>query len=180
MSNPYVEPYQTPQPSGQPSPWATGSGFGTPPAPADDLDLLAGSSYQNYSQPAPDPEPQGLAVPQFPGATQYVPSGMQAGVVSPYYGLTQAPEHPNAGTVLGLGIASLAMLFFGFPITGPFAWYLGSKARREMRQNPGRYRESTNLTAGWVMGIVTSILMLLGLLLIVFVLMGVALFAVAG
>lgn len=180
MSNPYLQPQQSPQQTGQPNPWASGSGFGNLPAANETFDVLSGSSYQPYRQPTSSVEPNGLAAPQFPGASQYLPATVQSGGAQPYSGFAEAPEHPNAGTVMGLGIASIVMLFFGFPITGPFAWYMGSKARREMRDNPGRWRESSNLTAGWVMGIITSIIMILGLALLLFMVLGLMMFATGG
>lgn len=74
------------------------------------------------------------------------------------------PEHPNANLVLILGIVSL---FTG--ITGPFAWYFGWQARRDMNEHPGRYAQSGSLTAGLVLGIITSIGMIIGALFVLLV-----------
>lgn len=87
---------------------------------------------------------------------------------SPYaapYGLPYAlPDHPQATTVFVLGLLSL--LLGG--ITAPFALVLGRNAKREMSNQPGRYRDGGLLTAGWVMGIVGTIYLGLMVLLVVF------------
>ncbi len=60
------------------------------------------------------------------------------------------PEHPQATTVLVLGVLGLLVV-----VTGPFAWMIGNRARAEVAT--GRYAPSGTLTAGWVLGIITSV-----------------------
>ncbi len=48
-----------------------------------------------------------------------------------------------------------------------------------MRQYPGRYRESSSLNAGWVMGIISSCLLILGVLMIALFILAMLLFAFA-
>jgi hypothetical protein len=43
------------------------------------------------------------------------------------------------------------------PILAPIAWVIGGRGRREMRQYPGRWAPSGSLTAGWVMGIIGTL-----------------------
>jgi hypothetical protein len=59
------------------------------------------------------------------------------------------PAHPQATTILILGVLGLVIL-----VTAPAAWIMGNKARKEMRQFPGRYQETSSLTVGWVLGII--------------------------
>lgn len=62
-------------------------------------------------------------------------------------------DHPQATTILVLGILGIV----GLPIVAPFAWVMGNKARKEIQQ--GLYRENGSITAGWVMGIIGSVLL---------------------
>lgn len=87
--------------------------------------------------------------PGYPGYPEYRP---------------EPPKHPQAVTVLVLGILGLVVC----GVCGPFAWSMGSKAEREMRDQPGRWSGSTEVTIGKVCGIVATAL--LGLALVVLVL----------
>lgn len=169
------------------SPWASGDGFGTPapqqrPSPPEDnpptLDQPA-SNYSNptvgyanptstYSNPAvgDSAEPTGWSQPQQFGSAlqsaqpQY-PSPAQAysfGQRLPYGLSAEQPEHPNATAALVVGIVGIMALFVMFPLISPVAWYLGAKGRREMREQPGRWRTSGSLTAGFVLGIVGTLI----------------------
>jgi len=108
------------------------------------------SSYRPY---VPSPEPTGympsdlLATPQ----TTYSPVAIYP---QPGYPMSvdTRPEHPSATTVLVLGILS-----FVVGLTAPFAWYLGSKAIKECRTT-GMYRPSGTLTAGYILGIIGTVL----------------------
>lgn len=122
-------------PSGAPYPPAA-----TPPQPY----AAAPAQYP----PAPAPYQQPYQQPQAPGG--YPPGGY-----SPQY-VTMLPAHPSGTTVLVLGIIGLF-----FAITGPFAWVMGNKARREIAANPTMYRSDGALTVGWVLGIIESIFLIL-------------------
>lgn len=74
----------------------------------------------------------------------------------------QPPDHPQAMTVLILGILGLSMV----PFTAPFAWYLGSQALREIDAEPGRYGRRDWVSVGRLLGIVGTIV--LGVMVIVF------------
>jgi hypothetical protein len=160
------------------SPWASGDGFGTPrpqPARAEEPPTLEQPMTQfhvdpttAYTNPTVQPhhpaEPSGWSQPQQFGAVvpqpQY-PSPAAAytfGQRLPYGTAGELPEHPNATVTLVLGIIGLAALFIAFPFISPVAWYLGGKARRDMRREPGRYRASGSLTAGYVLGIVGTLI----------------------
>lgn len=77
------------------------------------------------------------------------------------WGFTQAREHPQGTTVLVLGILSLVVC----QILGPFAWKIGSNALKEMDSQPDvTWSNRGNITAGRILGIVSTVLMLVGAL----------------
>ncbi|MVU80173.1 DUF4190 domain-containing protein [Nocardia sp. ET3-3] len=67
-----------------------------------------------------------------------------------------AQDHPQAVTILILGILSLVLC----SLVGPVAWVLGSRARKEIRDSGGAIGGGGMVTAGWVCGIVSSCLMI--------------------
>lgn len=76
------------------------------------------------------------------------------------YGGGGAREHPQGTTILVFGILSLVVC----SILGPFAWSMGNKALREMDSTPGIvWTNRGNVTAGRICGIVSSVLMIVGL-----------------
>lgn len=115
--------------------------------------------------------PPGTAPQPFPGAAQYAPEPWATGGYPVGFGAPS--EHPQATTVLILGILSL---FIG--VTGPFAWFLGSQARREMAANPGRWAPSGSLTVGWVLGVVTTLLGVLAVGFFLLMIVGLAAFSI--
>jgi hypothetical protein len=72
-------------------------------------------------------------------------------------------EHPQGTTILVLGILSLVLC----SLLGPFAWVMGSRARKEMDASGRVYSNAGNITAGWICGIISSALMILGVLALV-------------
>jgi len=76
--------------------------------------------------------------------------------VMPYPQPVVRPEHPQATTVLVLGI--LGLVFAG--ILGPFAWYMGNKALRECAT--GMYAATDQLKAGRILGIIATVLLIVG------------------
>lgn len=96
-----------------------------------------------YPPPAPPPPP-GYGYPQ------YVPP---------------APNHPKATTALVLGIIGLTgiMCYITF-LVAPVAWVIGHKALKEIDANPGAYGGRSEANAGKIMGIVGTVLLILGLL----------------
>ncbi|SDT02872.1 DUF4190 domain-containing protein [Microlunatus soli] len=63
-----------------------------------------------------------------------------------------APEHPQGATVLILGVLSVIFAPLGFA-----AWYLGSRAQREIAETGAVYSNTGNITAGKIIGMITSI-----------------------
>ncbi|WP_306365231.1 DUF4190 domain-containing protein [Nocardia sp. CC227C] len=75
----------------------------------------------------------------------------------PAYGYGPTPDHPQATTILVLGILGLVLC----QLLGPVAWIMGSKARREIDASGGTLGGRSSVTAGYVCGIVATGLMLL-------------------
>src|SRR5690349_15633434 len=81
----------------------------------------------------------------------------------------QPPPHSSATTAMALGLISLIGLLFCAGITlvlSPFAWAIGSKAVREIDANPGAYSGREQAFAGKVMGIIGTVLLVLGVLVV--------------
>ncbi|MBK8461977.1 MAG: DUF4190 domain-containing protein [Nigerium sp.] len=69
------------------------------------------------------------------------------------------PEHPQATTILVLGILGLF-----FAVTGPFALVMGNRARKDIAA--GQYAQNPSVTIGWVLGIVTTVYLALVVVLV--------------
>ncbi len=68
----------------------------------------------------------------------------------------QAPDHPRATTALVLGI--LALVLCG--LLGPFAWSIGRSTMHEIDASGGRWGGRGQAQAGYVLGIVATVLLL--------------------
>lgn len=127
--------------------------------PAAPYDPAATAPYDPAATAPYDP-----AAHQFPGARQYDPTAAVPNYGAPTpFGFDARPEHPDANLVLILGVAALFTV-----VTGPFAWYFGSRARAQLRAQPQRWSPSTGLTVGWALGILTSLGMIAFVALMVF------------
>lgn len=158
---------------GENTPWTHqpyGESAQQPPAPpAYPTNPYGQGQDQPYQQPSPPPgypqqgyqQPYQQAYPQQP-----YQQGYQQGYAQPFPSI---PNHPSANTALVLGIVSLGGGFIcGLPIlAGPFAWYLGSKVRREIDAEPQRYAGRSEAQAGMILGIIATVLLLLAALAIV-------------
>jgi hypothetical protein len=81
----------------------------------------------------------------------------------PPYGGQPAPTHGSATTALVLGILSLV-------ICGPLgipAYIIGRRAEREVLASQGSLSGAGLAKAGWIMGLIAMILMVLGILLLI-------------
>jgi hypothetical protein len=90
---------------------------------------------------------------QQPG---YPPAPQSGYVVAQPYGAL--PEHPQGTTILVLGIVGLFVT-----ICAPIAWYMGSKAQKEIAASGVRYANEQNINIGKIIGMVISILAIIGL-----------------
>lgn len=145
-TNPYAPP---PQP-GPPQP-----GYGTPGYGEQ------GYGHQGYGQP-----PYGQ--PGQPGSGQ--PPYGQPGQPGYGYGAPVAPAHPSATTAMVLGLVALVGSLFTCGLTlllGPFGWWVGAKAVREIDESPGRYTAREQANAGKIMGLISTVLLVLGILAVV-------------
>ncbi|WP_211357023.1 hypothetical protein [Nocardioides rubriscoriae] len=115
--------------------------------------------------PHPDDPERG---PEQPG-NPYFPQ-QQGGAAGPYgpYGLSPTgvpwgppPDHPRATTVLILGVLSFALC----QAIAPFAWVIGGRTLREIDASGGRWGGRSQVKVGYVLGIVGSVLLALGVLL---------------
>ena len=69
-----------------------------------------------------------------------------------------APEHPQGTTILVLGIVGLF-----FTICAPIAWFMGSKALKEIKASGINYSNEQQLVIGRVLGMVITIIALVAL-----------------
>lgn len=136
-------------------------------------------SYEQYpprpgstpgEQPLDPAEPGGWSLPQ-----QFA-SGAPQPDIRPYQVPGVLPDHPQATLILVLGIAGAVTAFFGFPFIAPVAWYLGGRAQREIRSYPPRYRRSGAVTAGYILGILGT---LVATFIITALILGVLIFTVS-
>ena len=115
--------------------------------------------------------------PQYPNAPQQQGYPQQQGFPQGGYpGGQMQPQHPNATTVLILGLIGL----FFFPLLAPIAWFIGGKARKEVKA--GIYAAGGGLTAGYIMGVIGTIFLILGFVFVMFLVfvLGGALFGLAA
>ncbi|MET8872490.1 DUF4190 domain-containing protein [Nocardia sp. NPDC004604] len=83
---------------------------------------------------------------------------------SPYgYPAYGPQDHPQAITIMILGILGLLLCQF----LGPVAWVMGKKALNEIDASGGAIGGRSSVMAGYVCGIVSSILLILTILFII-------------
>lgn len=123
----------------------------------------------NQQQPPQQP-PQGQS--QY-GQSQYgqqpyydQPQYGQPGFPQGGYGAPLLPKHPQSTTALVLGLVGLAGGFMCFlPLfCAPFAWYYGRKTVREIDAAPQSYSGRGEAMGGMVTGIIGTVILFLGLL----------------
>ena len=123
-----------------------------------------GDEQQQQPQEPPYPPP-GYGWPPQPG---YAPPGWYGGPLP-----ARVPDHPKATTALVLGIIALLGGFTCYLplLLGPWAWVVGRRAVKEIDAQPGRYDGRGQALAGYVLGVVATALLVLGVLaLIAFIL----------
>ena len=104
----------------------------------------------SYNQPQPRDQP---------------PSGHGYGPPMP----VRPPDHPKATTAMVLGIVSVAggMLCYLPFFIAPFAWVMGGKAVREIDASQGKLGGRGMAQAGYILGIIGTILLGIALMVIV-------------
>jgi hypothetical protein len=103
-----------------------------------------GDRPEQPEQPSP---PHRQPYPQQP----YPPAG---------YPMPYAPEHPKATTSLVLGVLSIVLC----QVLGPVAWWMGKRTLDEIDASGGRYGGRGAAQAGYVMGVVGTVLLSLALI----------------
>lgn len=100
-----------------------------------------------------------------PGYGQQPPSydpgqGGYGQAAPPPMGYAQPQNHPRATTALVLGIVGIVCCEF----VAPFAWAIGKKAVSEIDASGGQYGGRGQAQAGYILGIIGTVLLILGLL----------------
>lgn len=73
-----------------------------------------------------------------------------------------AVDHPRAQMTMIFGILGVCGAFLGpLAIFGPVALFLAIGARKEVQADPARYRSGGSLSAGFVMGIIGTVMLAL-------------------
>ncbi len=125
---------------------------------------------QSYGQPTYGQDAYGQQPPAYGQAQPYGGYGQQPG-----YGYAQTAEHPQATTVLVLGI-----LGFFLPIVSFIAWYMGGRAKQEIEAG-APYQWDGSLKIGYLIGKILSIIAIVSIILtIVWLVVVFGLFATSG
>jgi hypothetical protein len=83
----------------------------------------------------------------------YQTSGLPTSYAQPYGAAPR--EHPQGTTILIFGIIGIFVTIFA-----PIAWYMGSKAKKEIRASGVQYSKEPNVNAGRVLAMVFTIIWL--------------------
>jgi hypothetical protein len=120
-----------------------------------------------YPTPAPAYPYGGYQPPPHPGYPPQQWAPPQPGL-PPFSGYA-VPDLPKATAALVVGIVAVAGAFTCvLPIlAAPVAWVLGAQARREIRNAPRQWGGEGRATAGMVLGIIGTVLLVLAIVLVV-------------
>ena len=116
---------------------------------------------EGYGQQGYRPQ-EGYAQHGYPPQQGYP----QQGYVQPAPGMGGVP-HPRGTPVLVMGIISIVVCGLGL-ILGPLATVQGGRALREIDAAPGVYNNRQTVSIGRILGIVGTILSVLGLIWVIF------------
>jgi hypothetical protein len=104
-------------------------------------------------------------------APYYYPPGPGAGPGQPPYGFTPPPPpHPQATLAMVLGLIGLVGAFVACGLTlviSPFAWAIGQKAVREIRNSQGRLGGEGQARTGMITGIIGTVLLVLAIIAVI-------------
>lgn len=121
----------------------------------------ASEAENPYSQPSPyapsgptsyGQDSYGQPAQQQYGQPEQQPYGQQP-AYGQSYGYGAAAEHPQGTLILIFGILGI---FIG--IFAPIAWYMGSKARKEIAAAGAHYSNEQNINIGRILGLVFTII----------------------
>ena len=136
----------------------------------------SGPPPEDPGPPPPQPPPSGRpGLGDVPGQP-YPPPGhagwSQPAVPTYAYPVYVRPDLPKAVAAMVVGIVAVAggLMLCGLPLlASPVAWVLGAQARRQIRESPHRWGGEGKATAGLVLGIIGTILLLLAVAVLVVV-----------
>lgn len=131
---------------------------------------------QDPTQAGRPEDPTPPSYPSYPGQPTEQPPGYgypaagptPPGAYGPYaYGpvVYQLPKHPSATTAMVLGIVAVAggVMCYLPVLAAPFAWWLGHKAVQEIDASGGQMSGRSEAKAGFVLGIIGTILLILAI-----------------
>lgn len=111
---------------------------------------MSGTEEPGYGASAPGPNPyvgQGYQPYQQPYQPGQIPWG-------------PPPDHPEASKALVFGVLGFALC----QVLSPFALVIGARVRREIDASQGRVGGRQYATIGWILGLVGTIMLVLGVL----------------
>ena len=156
-----------------------GDGPTPPEEPTAPQQSQPGPGQAGPGQPGPGQPGPGQPGQEQPGYWQQQAQGQQPPYPPPHgypaHGQVQyAPDHPKATTSLVLGILGVVLC----QVIAPFAWSMGKRTLNEIDASQGRLGGRGAAQAGYVLGIVGTVL--LGLSLVFILIYVVFMIAVVG
>jgi hypothetical protein len=117
---------------------------------------------QQSGQPGQDPDTQPQYGGQPSGQPPYGQPQAPYGQVpqAPGYPMAYAPDHPRATTALILGILGIVVC----GVIAPFAWRMGKRTVDEIDASHGQLGGRGSAQAGYVLGLIGTVLLVLGVL----------------
>ena len=105
----------------------------------------------------------------FPPAPPEQPTQPLGYGYAPQYPVYRTTDHPRASTALVLGLVGIVGgLTCYLPLAlGPFAWAIGRRAVKEIDAEPHRWGGRGQAMTGYVLGVISTVLLVLGLLALV-------------
>ncbi|MGH3365347.1 MAG: DUF4190 domain-containing protein [Nocardioidaceae bacterium] len=153
-----------------------GDGPTPPEEPTTPQQSQPGPGQEGPGQPGPGQPGPGQPGQEQPGYWQQQAQGQQPPYPPPGYpahGQVQyAPDHPKATTSLVLGILGVVLC----QVIAPFAWSMGKRTLNEIDASQGRLGGRGAAQAGYVLGIVGTVLLGLSLVFILIYVIGMVAF----
>lgn len=105
-------------------------------------------------QPPESPQPE-TPQPEQPPQNPYAGSPYQAYGTGPTGVPHWAPDHPQASTVLIVGILGMAVC----QLLAPVAWVMGGRVKKEIEAPGSQYGGRSQVQIGYILGIVGTCLL---------------------